>query len=196
MIDRLLLCVVLASLAIVPGCAAKEELIAKSSVVPSGVDLSGRWRLRDADQDTVRRIGEAEVEAAGGRQSIVLIQKPDKNKSRRRSAGNTTVHVFLETGELLKVTQTRHALFISFDRAIVEEYRFGEQRMVNVGPIEADRVSGWQNLHYIIETLAEDGGKLIETYRLTEDRSNLIRTITVTSDGEIQLDIQQVFDRA
>lgn len=195
MIDRQLLYFVLASLAIVAGCATKEELIAKSPVVPSGIELSGQWRLRDDNQDTVRRIGEAEVEAAGGRQSMVLVRDRSKNNSRRNSADTTTVHVFLETGESLKVTQTEYALFVSFDRAIVEEYRFGEKRMINVGPIVADRVSGWQNTHYIIETLAEDGGKLIETYRLTEDRSALIRTITIFNDGEIQLDIQQVFDR-
>jgi hypothetical protein len=195
MIDRQLLHFVLASLAVVAGCAAKEELIAKSPVVPSGIELSGQWQLRDDNRDTVRRIGEAEVEAAGGRQSVVLVRDGGKSKSRRRSADATTVHVFLETGKSLKVTQTKYALFVSFDRAIVEEYRFGEKRMINVGPIVADRVSGWQSDHYIIETLAEDGGKLIETYRLAEDRSTLIRTITIFNDGEIQLDIQQVFDR-
>jgi hypothetical protein len=191
---KLILIFLIALPAFVSGCATREELIAKSAIVPFGTDLSGQWQLRPESQDTVRRIGEAEVQAAGGRESIDLVRTRKSQNSRRGSSGGTTVHVFLETGRALKITQTEYALFISFDRAIVEEYRFGEKRVINVGPIVADRVSGWQDGYYIIETLDEDEAKLIETYRLTDDGRSLIRTITVFDDGKIQMDIQQEFD--
>ena len=60
----------------------------------------------------------------------------------KRSMPGSLVHVFLEAGKALKITQTADGVFISFDRSIVEEYRFGEKREINVGPVTADRVSG------------------------------------------------------
>jgi len=182
-------------LALVGGCATREELIAKSAAVPQGIDLSGQWRLRPASRDTVRRIDDAELKAAGGTEGIQL---PDRTpqQSRRRSSDGSLVHVFLETGSALKITQTDAGLFISFDRAIVEEYRFGEKRRISVGEIEADRVSGWDNNAYIIETLDMDGAKLIETYRLVDDGRTLIRSIVVVDDNEWRLDVTQSFDRA
>ena len=107
-----------------------------------------------------------------------------------------TVHMFLETGTKLKVTQTPFGLFVSFDRSIVEEYRFGEHRIVNVGPISAERVSGWENDTYVIETLDEDGALLREIYRLDDDGTVMIRTITVTNRDKTQLSVEQVFVRS
>lgn len=195
MVNRLFLIFLLAILAIVSGCAAKEELIAKSADVPSGINLSGQWRLRADSQDTVKSISDAELEAAGGRDSIVPVPERKTQRSRQRSSTGTLVHVFLETGSSLKVTQTQYGLFISFDRSVVEEYRFGEKREISVGPILADRVSGWDGESYIIETLDKDGAKLIETYRLSEDGRSMFRTIFITHHGKSQVDVEQVFDR-
>ncbi len=179
----------------VVGCAAKEQLITKNAVVPAGIDLSGRWELRDAGADTTRRIDAAERRAAGDLEDIVRTSRGNsRSRPTRRKAG-PLVHVFLETGKSLKITQTEHGLFISFDRAIVEEYLFGEHRVANVGPIMAERVSGWENLDYVIETQDEDGGKLIETYSLAENSAVLIRDITVLQNQKQELAIQQVFDR-
>lgn len=178
------------------GCATREELIAKSADVPAGVDLSGQWQLRVDSQDTVERLSEAGREAAGGMEALVPgSSRQPRGSSRQRSSDGPSVHVFLETGNALKVTQTGFGLFISFDRAIVEEYRYGEKRQVNVGPIIADRVSGWDGETYIIETLDEDGAKLIETYRLSGDGSKLIRKISVIDDDAGQLIVEQIFDR-
>ena len=112
--------------------------------MPAGVDLSGLWQLRDDSRDTVARIDRAGVEAAGGLEEIDVARQRNPERSRRRSSDGTLVHVFLETGSRLKITQTGYGLFISFDRAIVEEYRFGEKRQISVGPVTADRVSGWE----------------------------------------------------
>lgn len=184
----------LVALALVGGCATREELIAKSAAVPHGIDLSGQWRLRAASRDTVRRINDAELKAAGGAEGIQLPERTPR-RSRRRSSDGSLVHVFLETGSALKITQTDFGLFISFDRAIVEEYRFGEKRRISVGEIEADRVSGWDDKGYVIETLDMDGAKLTETYRLVDDGRALIRSIVVVDDDKRQVDVTQSFDR-
>ena len=186
---------VLVALTLVGGCATREELIAKSAAVPPGVDLSGQWRLRTASQETVRRIEDAEMKAAGGEKGIDIRAK-ETRRSERGSSEGTLVHVFLETGKALKITQTDYGLFISFDRAVVEEYRFGEKRKINVGEVEADRVSGWQENAYIIETLDMDGAKLIETYRLDDGGGTLIRSIVVIENAVRQVDVTQAFDQA
>jgi hypothetical protein len=152
---------------ILAGCSAGEVLLPKSAAVPAGVDFSGQWQLR-GDQAAL----------PAGRQS-----------------NDNLVRVFLETGQALKVTQTRHGIFISFDRAIVEEYRFGEQREVNVGPIVADRVSGWEGSSYVVETLDDEGGKLIETYRLTDGGESLRRDIVIQRGDRRLMDAVQYFDR-
>ena len=192
---RTTLVTILAALLLVTACASREELSPKSAVTPAGVDLSGTWQLRAENGDTLRRISQARREAAGDGQSIVLPPKSTQSQTRKRSSDGTSVHVFLETGSTLKVSQTDFGLFISFDRAVVEEYRFGEKRETNVGPIVADRVSGWDGDAYVIETLDEDGAKLIETYRLDMADGSLVRTITIVHGGVREVDVDQVFDR-
>ena len=179
----------------VAGCAAQAQLITKNAVVPAGTDLSGRWELRVASTGTTSRIEDAERRAAGGLEDIVQSSRRNSRSHPTRHKAGSLVHVFLETGKSLKITQTEHGLFISFDRAIVEEYRFGEHRVANVGPITAERVSGWENRDYVIETLDEEGGRLIETYSLEENDAVLIRDISVLHNAKQKLAIQQVFDR-
>lgn len=172
-------------------CGSAPPLPAKSAVVPEGLDLSGDWQLRPESRETIRRIGEAERRAAGPGDSLI----PGKSPGSRRRNEDIQVHVFLESGSSLGITQTAYALFISFDRAIVEEYRFGEQRMVRVGPIQAERVSGWENDAYVIETRDKEGTMLIESYRL-EDADTLLRRVRIIGEPGTELDVEQVFDRA
>lgn len=191
----LLLTASLLAALLVGGCAAKEELLAKSAVVPAGMNLSGQWQLRLDDQETVKRIDDAELAAAGGLESIIGKTQRRSDQRTKRSMPGSLVHVFLEAGKALKITQTADGVFISFDRSIVEEYRFGEKREINVGPVTADRVSGWEQGAYVIETLDKDGAKLIETYRLEDNKSKLVRSISIWNGGQRQLSIEQVFDR-
>lgn len=171
-------------------CGSAPPLPAKSATVPDGLDLSGDWQLRPASLDTNRRISDAERRAAGPGESLI----PGKDASSRRRNDDIQAHMFLESGSSLRITQTEHGLFISFDRAVVEEYRFGEQRMVSVGPIQAERVSGWENYGYVIETRDKEGVMLIESYRL-EDDDTMIRRVQITGEPTAELDVEQVFDR-
>ena len=182
------------SLAVIAGCAAKEVLIPKSAI-SAGNDLSGHWQLREDSETAAKRIRDAEFAAAGGHEPLVPRGNHSSARSARRDSGGASVHVFLETGRSLKVTQTDYGLFISFDRAVVEEYQFGENREVSVGPINADRVSGWEGSSYVIETLDEDDAKLIETYQLQDGGRSLQRKITIIDKKVTQLAIKQLFDR-
>lgn len=171
------------------GCAAKPELIPKSTANQARVDLTGNWELRDESGTPVTKIGAAE-------QGIHIPRRSSQRRPQRRErATGTAVHVFLETGKRLKITQTEHGLFVSFDRAVVEEYTFGENRTISVGPIEAQRVSGWEGLAFVVETLDDDGAVLAESWELDESGNELTREISVVARDKVQVSARQVFDR-
>jgi hypothetical protein len=176
---------------LVGGCGSRPELPARSAAVPPGVDLSGRWELQGHREKPGARQLEREqgiylppASAAGRRQ-----QGPERAGGNRRSK-SPSVYVFIENGRSLKISQTQHGIFVSFDRSVVEEYTFGENRVVALGPIEAQRVSGWEGPMYIVETMDDRGATLTETWALSSEGSELIREINIV-DGESR----QVFDR-
>ena len=106
-----------------------------------------------------------------------------------------TAHVFLEFGKLLKITQTDQGLFISYDRSVVREFTFGENRIVSVGPIEAMRVSGWEDNAFAVETLDDDGTTLFEYWYLDGAGEVLVRDVRM-QDGEQEMySLRQFFDR-
>ena len=178
-------------------CAAREALVPKSGVAPAGVDLSGTWRLRRDQSDGQRQINEA-IRRTDGVEDRMILRPPNTQNERYRSATprrnpGGLVHVFLKNGSTLKVTQTAAGLFLSFDRAVVVEYRFGEHRQVRVGPVLAVRVSGWEGQVYVAETLDENRMKLTERFELL-DRHTLQRTIVFRSKNNEEEALVQVFD--
>ena len=196
MLPRLACVLLIASLA--AGCAQREALISKSAGVPAGIDFSGRWQLRtDADLEQ-RRLNDA-IRRTDGVDSGAVLRPADLQRNRRifveRQDHGGLVHVFLEHGRRLKITQTGNAIFISFDRAVVEEFRFGENREVEVGPVIADRVSGWEGREYVVETLDENGMKLTERFAFDGDRDTLRRTIILRGRNQESVTVVQVFDR-
>jgi hypothetical protein len=184
---------VLASLALA-GCGmqGRPQLTPVGDVIPAGVTLAGRWQLRADGDEAERRIRESEHKSSGGMEDVVAPARRDRS---RRGADGPSVYVFLRTGNTLKITQTPYGLFISFDRSVVEEYRFREHRPVNVGPIEADRASGWQDGKYLIRTLDSEGTLLQETYALEAGGEVLVRSVSVVYGEEETLSLRQVFDR-
>ncbi|MDH4046506.1 MAG: hypothetical protein OEW68_02365 [Gammaproteobacteria bacterium] len=174
----------------------------KSSVAPPGVDLSGSWHIRTdsaADRD---RINEAIGRAAGAGTDIIPMPaekrqtRVSSSRSSSRQGKGGLVQVFLESGENLKVTQTPHGIFISFDRSVVVEYRFGENRMINVGEITAQRVSGWEGEQYVVETLDRKGMKLTENLYLSDDRETLHRRIVLRKSDNNDVTLKQSFSRS
>jgi hypothetical protein len=180
-------------------CAAREILVPKGGAAPANMDLSGTWRLRKDASAGERRINEAIRRTDGVDDSVILRPPEQQNERSRVTSGSRRnpgglVHVFLETGTTLKITQTADGLFLSFDRAVVVEYRFGENREVQVGPVVADRVSGWEGGEYVAETLDQDNMKLTERFALV-NRHTLRRTIVFRSKSDEEETIVQTFDR-
>lgn len=157
------LAVVLAAALLLTACGSTEVLLSKPADVPAGVDFSGNW-VRTGNSGTGQR-----------------------------DARELLVHVFLETGNSLKITQTEFGIFVSFDRSVVEEYRFGENRTVSVGAISAARVSGWEGAAYVVETLDEDGAKLVDVYRLQNGGRRLQRSIEIWHRDKKILGLVQEF---
>ncbi|NNL63265.1 MAG: hypothetical protein HKO69_05565 [Woeseiaceae bacterium] len=182
-------CIALVATAcLVLACVAAPTLEARPGGNPEQVDLSGQWILR------------GDVMHPGGEGQMIRIpsavrRDSDQRRSERSSKG-ASVRVFIESGRSLKVTQTVYGLFFSYDRAIVEEYNFGENRDVNVGPIKARRVAGWDGVAFVIETMDERGNVLAESWRLEQGGAVLVRHMTITERGKRTLDTRQVFDRA
>lgn len=182
---------------LIAGCAGHPELPARSAANTVGIDLSGHWALRGSNGDRLARTAEQE-------QGIRLPPKSSNTSRRRQSEGRVSsrerskspaVYVFIESGRSLKITQTDHGLFISFDRAVVEEYTFGENRIVSLGPIEAQRVSGWEGPVFVVETMDERGVTLTETWTLTSEGSELVREIGIVDDEKQLHASRDIFDR-
>ena len=66
---------------------------------------------------------------------------------------------------------------------------------MSVGPIEAQRVSGWDADDFVAETMDESGTVLTERWSLAEDGSVLVREISVVKKEAVTFSITQVFDR-
>ena len=179
-----------ASALLVAGCAPTPPLQSKSAANPGSVDLSGDWILRGADNMRPRNVED-------GAQPFRIPRRGSQGRSQRQDADErTAVSVFVENGRALRITQTDHGLFISFDRAVVEEYTFGENRIVSVGPIEAQRVSGWEGRSFVVETMDSDGARLRESWTLTNDSATLVRRIAVSKRDTEEFALEQVFDRS
>lgn len=181
---------------VIAACASREVLLSRSPAVPFGVDLSGNWKLRNDPAADQRRINSA-IRRTDGADDRIVLTPSDRQDSRARPTPTRggLVHVFLQNGENLKITQTAAGIFISFDRAVVVEYRFGENREIRVGPVIADRVSGWEGETYVAETLDQNNMKLTERFALASGGQVLRRTITLRSKSMREETIFQVFDR-
>ncbi len=184
----LLICVTLFGMMLLFACGSAPTLISKNAAVPAGVDLSGFWSVRDDPQ--ARRMSAA----GSGTEQLVPMTRKQQARRQERPVG-ASAQVFLEFGKSLKITQTYFGLFISYDRSVVEEYTYGENRLVSIGPIEAARVSGWEGRSFVVETLDDSGTTMYESWHLDDDGSVLIRDIRISKGEKDSFVHQQVFDR-
>ena len=175
-------------------CAEPEILLPHASNAPANIDFSGKWTIRPESVNDQRTLREAIDKTDGIDNNRARSSRSGTSRSKARAKGGV-VQVFLEVGQSLKVTQTPYALFISFDRSVVEEFRFGENRMVNIGAVEAMRVSGWDGNDYVVETLDKSGMKLTERYQLSDDAQTMQRHIVFRSNKKEEEAIIQTFDK-
>lgn len=170
------------------GCVAAPLLESRSAIVPAGIDLTGNWQIRK-DAHAMH------LPVPGASQRILVPKKQSSRHAEHRKGSGVSAQLFLEFGESLKITQTDFSIFISYDRSVVEEYTFGENRLVTVGPIEAQRVSGWDGSAFVVATLDDDGTILNESWHLESDDSVLVRSIKMNKGAKEKFSLRQVFDR-
>jgi len=125
----------------------------------------------------------------------LIILKSTQAARRKTSSRGASVHVFLQYGTKLKISQTDFGIFISYDRSVVDEFTFGENRVVELGPIEALRVSGWEGNAFVVETLDDTGTTLFESWYLEQDGSVLVRNIRISKGEKENFVEKQHFDR-
>lgn len=194
--------VLLVTLLCLGGCSAPEVLESREGAVPVGVDLSGNWQIRTDTAASQSQVREAIRKTDGikdGEYFRNSNRKPTGARGSSRSSSGRSkgglVHVFLELGESLKVSQTADGLFISFDRSVVEEFRFGENRIVSVGQVQAQRVTGWEGSTLVVDTLDRNNMKLTDRFRLLENGEVLERTIVLRSKAKDEESVVQLFDK-
>ncbi len=180
------------SAVLLAGCSSAPPLESKSPANSAAVDLSGDWTLRGGERASRPPVADGEEPIWIPKRTQ---QRQRQQQQRPRRSKSTAVTVFLETGRAIRITQTDYGLFVSFDRAVVEEYTFGENRIVAVGPIEAQRVSGWDGDAFVVETMDKQGARLIESWSLGDEGATLLRRIALVKDEAEEFSVEQVFDR-
>ncbi len=90
----------------------------------------------------------------------------------------------LRGGEFLRIVQKPDELTIT-NAARQRSFTPGGHSVVSVPDGVADQRSGWKGREYRIEIRPQEGPKVEETYRLSDDGRQLIQTIHIGSDGRI-----------
>lgn len=180
---------------VMPGCGSHEVLDPLPASSVTAVDFSGNWTLV-SDSAAERKIIDAAIRnAAIGRSTQAGSSGRIQSTAGRNKSSGGLVQVFLETGKNLKITQTTDGMFLSFDRSIVEEYRFGENRMINVGAISAQRVSGWEEDQYVVRSLDKNGMKLTERLWLADNHNILYRQFVFLDNKDREVVAGQTYQR-
>lgn len=174
-------------------CGSREVLESRPAANASGTSIAGNWQRREKAGDVARQLNRAIRETAGIPNRIIVPLDNERRRPQRSKGG--LAHVFLKDGDNLKITQTPYGIFISFDRSVVEEYRFGENRIITLGQVEAQRVSGWDGDDYVVETLGRNGMKVSERFSLAGDGTILTREIIFRGKDKQEVVVTETFAR-
>ncbi len=174
-------------------CGSQEVLEPRPAANATGTSIAGNWKRREKAGDIARQLNRAIRETAGMPDRIIVPLDTERRRPQRSKGG--LAHVFLRDGGNLKITQTPYGIFISFDRSVVEEYRFGENRIITLGQVEAQRVSGWDGDDYVVETLGRNGMKVSERFSLSGDGTILTREIVFRSRNKQEVVVTETFAR-
>lgn len=177
------------ALLLLAGCGSQPPLEPRPGSAPAGIDFAGDWLVESEEGVPLTGI------AAPEQTIVVPTRDAQRRPPRPRRDETADVRVFLEAGTRVRITQTPYTLFFAYDRAIVEEYTFGENRLVQVGPVEAQRVSGWDGEVFIVETQGRDGSLLTERWRFDVGRDRLLRDVALAKGGTVSLRTRQVLFR-
>ncbi len=185
------------SLIFLTACASNEALNKLPIKSETEINISGRWIFVGDYQSNQKKINKAIDRSSGiiyrrikttGVFSEVQDTRPKKNAW-------GVAHLFFKNAKILRITQTDYALYIDFNRSIVEEYNFGELKKITIGNVSASRSSGWNGIQYQIDTLDDHGMKITEKYTISDDINTLRRSIVFRDKNLHDTEIIQNFKR-
>jgi len=177
--NRWLLPTIVAANLLLAGCSSGPRLPAPSRAYPDVIGFAGRWeRINVEMRDSLKPRG-IRLKVPNTNSGAIRVERDDRP--------GMNVRNFLEQGGSLRITELDSALLISFDRSVVEEYRYGEQRIINIGQIRAERTAGWQNDTLVISTIDDDDALLKERWRLRGKLLERVATIRLKDDELLYL---------
>ena len=185
------------SLILLTACASNEVLNKLPIKAEAEIDISGRWVFVGDYQSNQKKIDKAIDQSSGiiyRRIKTTGVFTETQNASSKKNAWGVS-HLFFKNAKILRITQTDYALYIDFNRSIVEEYNFGELKKITIGNVNASRSSGWNGTQYQIDTLDNHGMKITEKYTISDDMNILTRSIVFRDKSLHDTKIIQNFKR-
>jgi hypothetical protein len=195
-----------------------------SADAPSGVDLSGTWKLNRGLSDDPEKLYEKfRVKMAlrnaeqpppspprGDRRSRPAdgganpMEDPNNPQSAEFQAAANRSHlnpydmgVFgtIPRGDLVTIKQRADEMYIN-DGLADRSFTPGAQSVVSVPEGVADQHSGWKSKEYVIDVKAQAGPETVERYHLSGDGKQLVADIHSHGGNMPSMDIKRVYDRA
>ncbi|MEC9415712.1 MAG: hypothetical protein VYC67_03870 [Pseudomonadota bacterium] len=185
------------SLMLVTACSSNEVLNKLPANSDTKINISGRW-VFDGDYLS----NEMKINKTIDQSSGIIYQRikttgvfPEAQAARPKKNAWGVAHLFFKNAKVLRITQTDYALYVDFNRSIVEEYNFGELKNVTIGKVSASRSSGWFSNQFQIDTLDSHGMKITEKYTISGDMNTLTRNIIFRDKNFNNSEIVQNFKR-
>jgi len=173
-------------------CSTNESLVNYNQNPEELINLEGSWEYtakHDAQKDL-----DAVINRIIGKNSKKNIFSSSANQKNNRNS-DYVAHLFLRDAKRIKITQTRFAIYIDFNRSIVEEYKNNRVEIIELGEVKAQRSSGWQNDLYLIDTLDDRGMKITETYSLVNQDKNLQRQVIIRDKNANEVIFRRLYVR-
>lgn len=99
--------------------------------------------------------------------------------------------------DTLTIEQSEDKLRMKYGERDSAYHGFDTSRFVQLAGQDAERLSGWQDRDFIVETSNEDGLTVTERFAVSEDGQRLTQTVEIEADRiPAPVSITRVFDRS
>ena len=115
----------------------------------------------------------------------------------RQGTGTAIADSVAPPDDTLVIEQSPDKLRMKYGDRDSTYHGFDTTRYVQFAGQDAERLSGWQNQDFLIETSNEQGMKITERFALSEDGQQMTHTIEINAERlPSAVSITRVFDRA
>ena len=105
-----------------------------------------------------------------------------------------TIAAVVARGDYLTVRQSSDAFVLDYG-TVQRSYTPGGKSVVSAEMGVADQTSGWDGQEYRINTKAQVGSNIVETYALSGDGAHLINKVHIGAGELPAVDLTRVYDR-